>query len=113
MTLLPPQRPATDLPVAHGGCTCSCHTTPGVTHVTPCCFEGVSEDDDSDRAMFLRQDLATERDAVVLSAAAHSTPTPSAQQPTPRVLRCPICGTPIHEWCGCGYGPEHGYELAP
>lgn len=26
------------LPVAYGGCTCSCHTNGGVFHVMPCCY---------------------------------------------------------------------------
>lgn len=27
------------LPIAHNGCTCSCHKTAGVTHVIPCCYQ--------------------------------------------------------------------------
>jgi len=28
---------ANDLPQAYSGCTCVCHTQPGVRHVAPCC----------------------------------------------------------------------------
>lgn len=26
-----------ELPVAHNGCTCHCHTQPGVRHMSACC----------------------------------------------------------------------------
>lgn len=31
------QRQPSGLPKAYGGCTCSCHRTPGVMHIAPCC----------------------------------------------------------------------------
>lgn len=59
MTLAAPPH---GLPLAHGGCTCSCHRVPGITHFAPCCHPKLNMPTDPE---WYRRKAELEGDSVI------------------------------------------------